>query len=96
MSTGDVNKMEIDVSNKSQNIKNDIRVIDDNVLRLIRYFLRSNSSMEALKDPDLRELLKPKINLPGPFSFRNTVLQSVMDKLKTALEFKLKNAEAFP
>jgi len=79
---------------KAHKIKIENSAIDDNLLCLIRYFLRSNSSIEALTDPDLRELLKPKILLPGPFSFRNTILQSVMDKLKSAIEFKLKNASS--
>jgi hypothetical protein len=79
---------------KAHKIKIESSAIDDNLLCLIRYFLRSNSSIDALKDPDLRELLKPKISLPGPFSFRNTILPSVMDKLKTAIEFKLRNASS--
>lgn len=68
-------------------------VIDDSTLLLIKFFISSNTALSALKNQWLRELLVDKVKLPGPVSFRNTILPAVYKSLRKEIEKRLQAAE---
>ena len=48
--------------------------LSQEMLILLKYFISSNTSLSDLENPYLRELLKPRLEMPGYFSFRETLL----------------------
>ncbi len=70
------------------------KVIDEQHLLLAKYFISSNTSLCELANPFLKKLLGNALKLPGVFSFRNTVLPSLMNSLYTLLGARLNEAES--
>lgn len=64
--------------------------LDANTYHLIRFFVNSNVAIEALRDPDLRELVK--VDLPDPRTFRTSILPRVRQILQNIIVDRLKSA----
>ena len=63
--------------------------IDDNIFALVKYFLRSNSSLNELRDEDLNYLLNKTIKMPTYNFFRNIILPNILQKVFSLIENKL-------
>lgn len=66
--------------------------ISANTIRLVRFFLRSNSALDVLDDPDLRALLPFKAM--GKKTFKYKFLPKLVEKVKKKIDEKLKTAES--
>jgi len=75
----------------SSNKRGEEKIIDDKTLTLVKYFISSNAALKELKNKWLRELISVQI-LPGPHSFRTTILPQVYQKLRDEIEKRLKKA----
>ena len=67
------------------------KVIDDKTLTLVKYFMSSNAALKESKNKWLRELISVQI-LPGPDSFRKTILTVVYQKMRDEIQKRLKQA----
>lgn len=72
--------------------KNDVSILSDDKLLLVKFFISSNASLVTLLNPYLRELIKMKIPMPGFFTFRHTILPEVLNHLYMLIENKLETA----
>ena len=70
----------------------DNKVINDDLMNLILFFLTSNVSLDSLENTHLRNLLAPKIENLGKYTFRNKYLPLAMEHLHKALTVKFKHA----
>ena len=61
-------------------------------MNLILFFLTSNVSLDSLENTHLRNLLAPKIENLGKYTFRNKYLPLAMEHLHKALTVKFKHA----
>ena len=73
---------------------NSLQNIDDATFDLIIFFITNDVSLIALQTDSLRNLLKrATINLPSYWTFRHTLLPSVLDKVTARIESRLKSAD---
>jgi hypothetical protein len=63
--------------------------LDMNKFKFLRYFMRNNDALKALRDPDLRELLPPGM---CEKTFKLRYLPEIMDSLHDEIESKLRSA----
>ncbi len=73
------------------NNRGDIQIIDEKTLNLVKYFISSNGALRELKNKWLRELISIEV-LPGPDSFRKTILPEVYRKMREEIEKRLNQA----
>ena len=69
--------------------------IDKDTIKLVRYFIASNSAAQEFDSPWFRELLtSTSIKLPCSKTFSTVILKSVFEKLNGLIESKLNQAES--
>jgi hypothetical protein len=68
------------------------RVLDENTLMLIKYFISSNASFTELQNPYLKQLIGKFMHVPTIFCFRDMIMTTVLGKMYEMLEKKLQNA----
>jgi hypothetical protein len=73
------------------NNRGDIQIIDEKTLNLVKYFISSNGALRELKNKWLRELISIEV-LPGPDSFRKTILPEVYRKMREEIVKTLNQA----
>jgi hypothetical protein len=66
--------------------------ISANTIRLVRFFLRSNSALDVFDDPDLKALLP--FRSMGKKTFKYKFLPKLVEKVKQKIDEKLKAAES--
>ena len=66
--------------------------IDDNTLKIVKYFVSSNTAYKESENPYLRDLIPLK--LPCKETFSEVIIKKVMDMLHTSLNNKLKQAKS--
>lgn len=71
--------------NKSQNVKK--KIISNEILNLVLFFISTNYSLIQLENPFLRKFFS--IELPCARTFKETILPDVLNKLHECLEKKL-------
>lgn len=64
--------------------------LDKNTFHLIRFFVNSNVAIEALRDPDLREVLK--VDIPDSRTFKRRILPRIKQILHDQLVDRLRAA----
>ena len=62
------------------------------MLNLIKFFISSYQSLALLDNEHFKNLIRPTINVPSYFIFRNSMLPEVMLNLHDVIEEKLNNA----
>jgi len=73
--------------------KNNVSILSDDKLLLVKFFIYSNASLATLLNPYLRELIKMRIAMPGAFfTFRHTIMPVVLNHLYLLIENKLETA----
>jgi hypothetical protein len=66
--------------------------ITEDQANLIKLFITSNSPITLLRNPYLRRLVAPSIEIPGVFSFRYHILPTVFGKMINQIQEKCTQA----
>ena len=68
------------------------KVLPDNLLNVIKFFIGSDTALNQLKNPLFTKILDPSIKLYSIKTFRYKLLPAIFEKLNKEIERKLKNA----
>lgn len=66
-----------------------VEKMDESLLRLVKFFIRRNIALEALKDQDLRQVFDKKI---GKYSFTEKILPGLILFLRKNISLLLQKA----
>lgn len=78
------------INSYNASTKRKTKYFDNNSLILVKFFISSNLSLVALRNPHLLKLMK--IPIPCDQTFTRKILPEILLNLKTAIDFKLQNA----
>ena len=68
------------------------KVLPDNLINVIKFFIGSDTALNQLKNPLFTKILDPSIKLYSIKTFRYKLLPAIFEKLNKEIERKLKNA----
>jgi hypothetical protein len=66
--------------------------ISEDLANLVKFSISSNSPIAMLKNPFLRRLIAPSIDIPGIYSFRYKILPDIFEKMKHSIQEKCHKA----
>ena len=70
------------------------KLISDESLKVVKYFISSDTALDQMNNIFLREILDPKIKIYSFFTFRYKILDAVINQMYKEIERRLNEAEA--